>query len=43
MSIIPNIGGTCIPNLSLLICLVSFEKFLWWVVGGWVVVVVVVS
>ena len=26
----PNLGGNYIPNLSLLVCLESFEKFLWW-------------
>ena len=33
-TLIPNLGGSCISNLSLQICLKSFKKFLWWVVGG---------
>ena len=38
-SLIPNLGGSYISNLSLQICLESFKNFLWWVVGGWWVVV----
>ena len=30
ISLIHNLGGTFIPNLSLLIYLESFEKFVWW-------------
>ena len=33
-SLIPDLGGSYISNLSILICLESFKKFLWWVVGG---------